>query len=342
MRSHGFIAQQIRIVTEKNYKMENSLQYINKEKIEASISNGELIEALKVAFANSASAPDRLHADFPNNDHDKLLLMPAWLNDNTFGVKITTVMPNNPKIGHPTIGGMYILFNSQTGVPLAILDASTLTLFRTAAVSALASKYLSREVSRTLLIIGTGALVRYLANAHCEVRPISKILVWGRNFEKAKKVASGIKIANCEVQPISELQKHIGEVDIISSATSSNEPSIYGDLVAPGTHVDLVGSFAPDMREADSQLFSKANVFVDTYTAIKESGDLIFPINEGMIKSDIFDLATIIKSKAIGRNSSNEITVFKSVGTGIADVAAANYVFEKRQLIPTLPLKSSL
>ena len=296
----------------------------------------ELIEELKYYFSkNKVIVPMRHHHDFPNpevNADSTLLLMPAWNPSKNAGVKIVTISPENGQFNLPAIQGAYIYFDAIKGNVKAILDAKNLTVKRTAAASALASIYLSRQDSNSMLMIGTGALSVNLIKAHTSVRPIKNVFVWGRNFEKAKAIAVALKNENFNIQPIKTIIEKISDVHIISCATLSKTPLVFGKYLRKGQHIDLVGSYRKDMREADDDTIKKASVFVDTFQGgLKESGDIFIPLQNGVLKeSDIkADLFLLSSEAKPGRINANEITLFKSVGHAIEDLAAATYYYNK-------------
>lgn len=314
----------------------NNTKLISGDFIEKNTVFPELITALKHAFSNrNVLVPMRHHHDFPNPEmhaDSTLLLMPAWNPSKNAGVKIVTVSPENGQFDLPSIQGIYIYLDAVKGSIKALLEAKSLTVKRTAAASALASSYLSRKNSSSLLMIGTGALSKNLIKAHAAVRPIKNVFIWGRNFEKATAIATELQQENFTIQPIKTIEEKISNVDIISCATLSKTPLVLGKHLKNGQHIDLVGAYKKDMREADDETISKATVYVDTFQGgIKESGDIVIPLQngtlkEGAIKADLFELASGEKQ---GRNNSNEITVFKSVGHALEDLAAATYYYNK-------------
>lgn len=289
----------------------------------------ELIEAMAAAFSGDHGGPDRMHCDLPGDSRSTLLIMPAWQGTDAAGVKIVTVRPQNPKTGLPTVQGVYVLLDGQTGSVTAVMEAGALTALRTAAVSALASRYLSRPESSTLLLVGTGALAPHMARAQCAVRNLREIRIWGRNPVKAIAVADLLKDLPCDVTLVTNLAAEAATADIISCATSSRTPLIKEGWLRPGTHLDLVGSFAPAMREADPGLFRSARLVVDTVGALDESGDLLDPVARGWISRPVTELADLLRGTEGGRSDPFALTIFKSVGTGIADIAAARYILSK-------------
>ena len=314
--------------------MEQTVQ-ISDDFINENTNFSELIVALKEAFsANEIFVPQRHHHDFPNPEtgaSSTLFLMPAWNPSKEAGVKIATVSPENLKVGLPSVQGIFILLNAKTGTIKATMQAKSLTAKRTAAASALASSFLSRANASSLLMIGTGVLSANLIRAHAAVRPIKKVYVWGRNLEKAKVVCDTLKGEAFDCQVVSTIEEKIGEVDIISSATLSKTPLILGKYLNPGQHIDLVGAYKKDMREADDAVISKASVFVDTDGGIQESGDISIPLEQGIIEQQDIkgDLFTLSSGAVSGRISTDELTVFKSVGHALEDLVAASYYYNK-------------
>lgn len=303
--------------------------------LEQSLNYPQLVDVLKNAFAANYTTPLRHHHNFKNPIAKKLstlLLMPSWDNENYLGVKLVTISPKNETKHLPTIQGLYLLFDIKTGVPLMQCDARLLTVKRTAAASALASQYLSKRDSENLLMIGTGYLAPHLIEAHTAVRPIKKIKVWGRNFEKAKQVVNQFKDSDFEIIPIKKIQDEILTADIISAATMSTLPLIKGEWLQAGQHLDLVGSYLPSLREADDNAITRSSVYVDNLEgACKETGDILIPIQNGTLKKEDIkgDLFEICKTKKIYmRTDQNEITLFKSVGHALEDLATASYLFE--------------
>lgn len=314
---------------------------ISKEQLEENLDYPILIEALRKAFQEKYIVPTRHHHNYQNPKEgveSTLLLMPAWQTGKYLGVKMVTVSPNNGKYNLPSIHGIYTLFDAERGMPLAQINAATLTAQRTAAASALASSFLSKKNSKTLLMVGTGALAPELIRAHLSVRPIERIYVWGRNLEKAKTVSSFITKHlqtpgkdNFEIFPIENVEEGIEKADIISCATLSPAPLVFGKNLKAGQHLDLVGAYRPDMREADNEAISKSSIFIDTYDGMHESGDIAIPIKNGILKrenicGDLFELCRGVKT---GRKDNNEITFFKSVGHALEDLAAAKLIYEK-------------
>ncbi|NER12792.1 ornithine cyclodeaminase family protein [Leptobacterium flavescens] len=313
-----------------------NIPYIDTNFIENNTDFGKLVNDLKRAFVNpDLIVPMRHHHDFPNPEENKdstLLLMPAWNPGREAGVKIVTVSPNNGKFDLPSIQGTYIYLDAHKGGIKAILEAKALTAKRTAAASALASSFLSRKNASSLLMIGTGALSANLIKAHASVRPIKNVFVWGRNPEKSLAICDAFSGDDLTVQSVRDIEEVISEVDIISCATLSQDPLVFGKFLKQGQHIDLVGAYKKNMREADDETIRKSSIFLDTYQGgLKESGDIVIPLEKGIIdrshiKADLFELCSEVKS---GRTYDSEITLFKSVGHALEDLAAATYYYEQ-------------
>lgn len=312
------------------------IPYIDAPTIELKTNFLALTNVLRNAFQeNSIEVPMRHHHDFPNpevGEDSTLLLMPAWNPSKEAGVKIVTVSPENGQFGLPSIQGTYVYLDATKGTIKALLEAKSLTAKRTAAASALASSFLSRKDVTSVLMIGTGALSINLIKAHASVRPIKQVYVWGRNIEKAQAICDQLTNESFQIEAVASFETIIDQVDIISCATLSKTPLVLGKYLKPGQHIDLVGAYKKDMREADNDAILKSNVFIDTYQGgLKESGDIVIPLQEGIlnendIKADLFELCSEDKP---GRTSDNEITLFKSVGHAIEDLAAATYYYDK-------------
>ncbi len=310
------------------------MQTISSKQLDQLLDYESLIEALRKAFAADYTVPARHHYNFQNPNTKKantLLLMPAWQSGAHVGVKLVIVAPENADQGLPAIQGTYTLFDANTGVPLAQMDAPMLTAKRTACASALASSYLSRKNSSSLLMVGTGVLAPHLIRAHAAVRAIKEVFIWGRNFAKATALARQLDNEILAVKAIEKIESGM-HADIISVATLSADPLIKGEWLNSGQHLDLVGAYLPTMREADDDVIQKSVIFVDNLeSACDETGDLFIPIQNGLItKEDIkADLFNLCKNEHNGRSNEDEITCFKSVGHALEDLAAAQLAFEK-------------
>lgn len=315
--------------------MDAAIPYFSSERIEELLTFDLLISALKSGFTKEYVVPERMHLNFQNpslNDNNTLLLMPAISLDKAVGVKVVTVHPDNSEKDLPGIHGIYYLCDATTGIPHALFDAKAITNWRTAATSVLAASFLAKHDAKKLLIIGTGALASYLIDAYAAIDSIEELFVWGRNPQKAEALLKQKQNRYRKSALVTNLTEAVKEVDIISSATFSKEPLIKGEWLKPGQHVDLVGSYRPDMRETDDQVMQKARIYVDSInTAPKESGDLFIPISNNTItlQNVIGDLFQLCKSEINGRQSKEEITVFKSVGHALEDLVAAQLIVQQ-------------
>ena len=284
-----------------------------------------LVEALEAAFRTEVEVPVRHHHRIARAGADAaLLVMPAWTEE-FLGCKLVSVFPDNAALGKPSVFGTYLLMSGRSGEPLAVIDGRALTAWRTAAASALAAKYLARQDATHLVMVGAGALAPHLVRAHASVRPVRRVSLWNRTRPRAETLAFALVWDGFEATVSDDLERLVREADIVCCATLASAPLLRGEWLSPGMHVDLVGSFRPDMREADDEVLRRARVFVDTRVALQESGDLVDPIRRGVIGTadiagDLFDLC---RGKVEGRAGSAEITLFKSVGTALEDFAAA-------------------
>jgi ornithine cyclodeaminase len=236
------------------------------------------------------------------------------------------IFPGNRARGLPALHAVYALFDASTGVPLALLDGSELTARRTAAASALASGLLARPDARSLLLVGAGRVGTLMSGALLAVRPgIERIAVWNRSPAGAQALAATLRSQGHAAQAVSDLETAVRQADIISCATLATAALVHGDWLQPGTHLDLIGSFTPAMREADGRCLARGRVFVDTTEALAKSGDLLSAIAEGHFDATRLQatLAQLCRGERAGRNQADEITVFKAVGTALADLAAA-------------------
>ena len=292
-----------------------------------------LIEALREAFRSDITVPVRHHHPIKQPGAEAIvLLMPAWNSgEGSFlGCKIVTAFPDNAKVDKPAIYGSYILMSGETGEPLAVIDGTTLTAWRTACASALAASYLAREDASHMVMIGAGALAPHLVRAHASVRPIKKVTLWNRTRKRAVQTAFGLSVGGLEVEVVDDLEAAVREADIVSCATLSAQPLVRGKWLKKGAHVDLVGAYTPKMREADDDAIKKSRVYVDTRAgALKEAGDIVQPLKSGVLKKDGVrgDLFELCRGEAKGRGLPGQITLFKSVGTAIEDLAAAMLVW---------------
>jgi ornithine cyclodeaminase len=310
------------------------MRIVSAAEVEAALDYPSLVERLRQAFRRDFQVPVRHHHDIEvtGGSTATLLLMPAWQVGRHIGIKMVTVFPDNAEKSLPAVMGIYVLVDGSNGSPLALIDGPTLTVKRTAAASALASSYLSRPDAERLLMVGTGALAPQLIVAHAAVRPICNVLIWGRSAEKAQRLAKRMNRRDFRVDWTDDLETAARGAHIISCATLSKVPLIHGDWLQPGQHLDLVGAFRPDMRETDDAVMRRARVFVDTRAgATKEGGDIVQAVETGALSVDDIagDLFELTRGDRSGRRYYDQVTLFKSVGTAVEDLAAAQLVVER-------------
>jgi len=301
---------------------------LNAEAVARSLPYDRLIDALENAFRAEVEVPDRSQHRIrvPGQADGTLLLMPAWRVGSVLGIKIVTVFPGNVQNDLPSVGASYLLLDATSGQTLALLDGAELTARRTAAASALASKYLSRADASSLLMVGTGKLAPHLIRAHATVRRLEHVLIWGRRPESARKVAASLAHEPYSITVVEDLESAVTAVDIISCATLATEPLIKGRWLREGQHLDLVGAFTPQMSEADREAVLVSDVYVDTHAgALAEAGEIIQALASGHFKKEhiVGDLFDLVRGACPPRRSPQTITLFKSVGSAIEDLAAA-------------------
>ena len=306
---------------------------LNTEETRAALPWGALIDAVESMFAGRCVMPVRHHHDIevPGEASATLLLMPAWVPGEYIGVKLVSVFPDNHRRGLPAIFGSYLLSSGKTGELLAVLDGGELTARRTAAASAVASRYLSDENAETMLMVGTGRLSLNLMEAHASVRPLHTFHIWGRNTSNAEKTAEEARALGLNAMAVTDLERAARQADIISCATLSSEPLVRGAWMKPGAHLDLVGAFKPSMRESDDEAVRRARLFADTREGVlSEGGDIMQPIRDGIISAASIqgELSELVQGTVRGRTSDSEITLFKSVGAALEDLAGAILAYE--------------
>lgn len=317
------------------------MRVVTASDIDAVLTFPDLIEALRQAFRQEVVTPVRHHhtIGLAGEPDATLLLMPAWHDMASAsgvarfaGVKVVSVYPSNAARGKASVNGVYLLMDGATGEPLAVMDGRSLTLWRTAAASALAASFLARDDASRLVMVGAGALAPYLIAAHASVRPIADVLIWNHRPGRASKLAAGLAGRDYAVRAVADLETAVRSADIVSCATLSDTPLVRGAWLQAGSHVDLVGAFTPAMRESDDDAVRRSRLFADTRGgALSEAGDLVQPLLAGIIAaSDIqADLTELCRGTESGRRSAGEITLFKSVGAALEDLAAATLVLAK-------------
>jgi ornithine cyclodeaminase/alanine dehydrogenase-like protein (mu-crystallin family) len=301
------------------------MQVASAEQVHAALPWPALAQAIEQAFVQGAHTPLR-HAHALSAD-DTLLLMPSW-DDSLIVTKLVTVIPQAPH----TVQASLLVLDRASGAPLALLDGEALTLRRTAATSALVAARLAPQ-ARHLLVVGSGRLAAWMARAHCALLPhIERVQVWGRDVGKAQRLAGVLAAEGLPATAAPVLEHAVRRAQLICCATTATTPLVLGQWLAPGTHLDLVGAFKPSMREVDDRAVQRARVLVDTYAgALAEAGDLVQPLQAGLVPREhvLAELAELLKGQHPVRRDAADITLFKSVGTALEDLAAARCVLSQ-------------
>lgn len=316
----------------------STLPFVDAQEVDRLLTFPALIDALRAAFAADWVAPVRHHHEIEgkNGGHATLLLMPAWSAEaprgGFVGTKIVSVFGENAERGEPSIYGTYLLMDGRSGRPVLAIDGTRLTAWRTAAASALAASYLAREDARRMVMVGAGALAPFLIRAHAAIRPLDEIVLWNRSRPRADAVIAELAAQGLSVRFADDLEAAVRQADIVSCATLSKAPLVHGAWLKPGAHLDLVGAYNLEMREADDEALARAHVFVDTPAALFEGGDVAVAIRAGAYGQEEVagTLADLCTGRAPGRTAAEAITLFKSVGASLEDIAAAELVHRLR------------
>jgi alanine dehydrogenase len=306
------------------------MHHFDSKAVEKALPYPLLADALAQGLQQAIEAPPRSHLT-PNHDASCVLIMPAWRPHQLMGVKLVSVWPGNNAKGESAVSGVYVLISCENGHPVAVLDGTALTLRRTAAAAALAARKLARQNSRTLAMLGTGALSVPLVQAHVDVMPFDNVLVWGRQASKAQAVVAQLQQQGIAASVATDLEQTLAQADVVAAATTATEAFIRADWVRPGTHLGLIGAFTAQMAEAEPALMSQAQVFADSRSAVLEKGGEVFQaIQQGLIApaailAELAELAA--QPERHWRRDAQDITVFKSVGFASLDLIAAELVY---------------
>ncbi|HEX6120117.1 MAG TPA: ornithine cyclodeaminase family protein [Dongiaceae bacterium] len=269
----------------------------------------------------------------PGGVQNDWLMLPAWQYGKCFGIKIATVFPGNAAKNLASVQGAYLLFDGETGETMCGLDGPMLTLRKTAANSAAAADWLARKNAETLCMLGAGALAPHLVEAHCAVRPIRRVLWWNRSRPALERAIAEVarRLPKVAFVAVDDLQEAVSSADIVSTATMAREPLVKGAWLHPGAHLDLVGSYRPDMREADDDCIrAAAHCYVDArFTTLEIAGDLTQPIAARVLDaSSVIDMEQVARGQKVKRQTDDEITWFKSGGGGHEDLATAWAIYQ--------------
>ena len=303
------------------------MKHFDAQAVQQALPWADLIGALRQGFVQGCEVPARHpHAI---GDAGTTLLMPAWRVGGHLGVKTVNIFPGNGAQGLPGVHAVYTLFSATTGEPLAVMDGSELTARRTAAASALAADFLARQDASRLLLVGAGRVAAGVPEAMRAVRPaLQQVQVWSRRAESAEALAAQLRAQGFDAHSTADLQAAVEQAHIVSCATLATQALVQGAWLQPGTHLDLIGSFTPAMRETDGACFARSRVFVDTEEALLKAGDVLQAVAEGAFRPHDVQgtLQALCRGQAAGRQGAEEITLFKSVGTALEDLAAAERV----------------
>lgn len=308
------------------------MRVITSAEIDRVLTFPALVEALAEAFSGDMVTPIRHHHEVERpGAHGTLLLMPAWTGPATpggfMGVKVVSVFPDNGKRDLPSVLGSYLLMNGETGEPVAVLDGTRLTVWRTAAASALAARYLALENASRMVMVGSGSLAPFLIRAHMSQRPIREVSLWNHRPEKAESLAVELRAEGLPVKAVTDLESAVRDADLVSCATLSTGPIVKGAWLKEGAHLDLVGAFNLKMREADDEALRRSDVYIDTDAARSEGGDVALSLQSGAIGPDHVRGTLADLCRQPPQRTGKTITTFKSVGTALEDLAAAILVW---------------
>jgi ornithine cyclodeaminase len=307
------------------------MRYVGQQEVAEALPYGELVESLRQIYRDDGMCAKRDFIDLEElggAEGTCMAFMPAWGPGHDLTAKIFTLFPNNREKGIATIHAIIFVFDSSNGSLKAVVDGTEVTRRRTACMSALAADYLARQDSRKLLVCGAGALAPHAALALATVRPIESVEVWARREQAAESVAAFLRgqRRDLDVGVVTDLSKACRRADIITCQTSASQPIIFGNWITAGTHLDLVGSHDPNKRECDDDAVRVSSIYVDVMeTAMREAGDILIPLKGGVIsRAQILgDLSDLTRRNVGGRTGDDEITLFKSTGSSLADLAAA-------------------
>jgi ornithine cyclodeaminase len=290
-----------------------------------------LVEAMRQAHRGPPPDTSHMVRDEPDGGANKFVALVGWQRDALIAVKLVGVFPGNLSLRppQPSVQGLVAAFDAATGMPLFAADGAAMTFRKTAADSALGSSLLARRDAEVLLVVGAGGLAPHMMAAHRAVRPsLRRVLLWNRTPERAEALARAHAGRDFVIEAVRDLDAAVAGADIVSCVTMSKAPLVRGRLLKPGAHLDLVGAYLPDMREADDEAMARGKLFVDTRSGMQGAGDLSQPVEHGVIRWDdvLADLYELCSGRHAGRVGADEITVYKNVGGGHLDLFAAQYL----------------
>jgi alanine dehydrogenase len=298
---------------------------------------GEAIEIVSAAMVEVAEGKTTLplRSIIPVGDGNFMGMMPGVMQDPAcYGIKLVSLFPNNPKFGFSSHQGAMVMFEAKYGAAIAMMNSDLLTAIRTSAASGVATRSLAREDSTKLAIIGTGEQAQHHIDAMVEVRPISDVVIAGRSLDAADKLAvkSRQKYGKINITTTTDIRQAVSDADIVCTVTAADEPLLFGNWIKPGTHLNIVGSSIPSKREIDTELVVRSKLFVDyRISTMAQAGEVILAIEENKITADhiLAEIGEVIAGTSTGRQSDDEITLYRSLGVAAQDLAAAYYVVEQ-------------
>ncbi len=299
----------------------------------------DCIDAMEQAMAAASNGdvvfPPRLAAPLIDNSGTLLVMPGSASKPKMYGAKVVSLHPSNPDKGRPAIQGFVTLFDHEGGQPIAIIEGSSITAIRTAAASGLATRILARPDARSCGILGNGVQAGSHIAAMAAARPVEEFVVWGRNRARAEAVVEEA-VARFDARfRVTDDPAEAAACDIVCAVTGSAEPVLISEWVRPGAHINLVGAHSPTAREADTALMQRAAIYVDLMeSARNEAGDILIPVGEGALTWDRVrgEIGQVIGGAVPGRQSGEEITVYKSLGIVAQDLYAARHVLDKASI----------
>lgn len=307
------------------------MRFFDAQSVHALLDYPGLIEAMRKAHEGEGPEAAHMVRDDPAGGDNKFVALVGWQRDSVIAVKLVGVFPGNLSLRppQPSVQGLVAIFDGETGAPVLAADGAAMTFRKTAADSALGASILAKPDARVLLIVGAGGLAPHMLAAHRAARPsIDRVLVWNRTNERAEAFARANAGNGYLIEVVRDLDQAVPAADVISCVTMSRSPLVRGALMKRGAHLDLVGAYLPDMREADDEAMTRGSIFVDTRSGMKGAGDLCQPMERDLISwaninADLYELCS---GSHRGRESADQITVFKNVGGGHLDLFTAQYL----------------
>lgn len=307
-----------------------AVPYYGRQQLEAVLDFTALMDAIAKAHR---SGPAQTADSWAGPADAKLFVRAAVLPGRAMGAKVISVIPDNPSRGAPSIQAVFVLLDGVRGTPRAMLDGTGLTYWKTAADSALGARLLAREDARVLLMAGAGELAPWLIHGHLAARPgLTQILIWNRTAARAAALAAALSAEGLPAADVDDLEEAVRRADIVSTATMARDPIIRGAWLKPGVHLDLVGAYKPDMREADDDACRRARIFTDYRPSAHDTGEILLPLASGAMREsdllgDFYDLC----NGAAGRRDVRDITLFKNAGGGHLDLMTAEFLLGRLQ-----------